>query len=71
MISHEIILHTSKTDYLEEVLVSGSNLSANNLDQFANSILEITKNYDNYLNKIKISLKIKNLIENDVSLKTF
>jgi len=70
-ISHEIIpIIPSKTDYLEEVLVSGSNLSANNLDQFANSILEIIKNYDNYLNKIKISSKkLKNLIENDVLVK--
>ena len=70
-ISHEIIpIIPSKTDYLEEVLVSGSNLSANNLDQFANSILEIIKNYDNFLNKIKISSKkLKNLIENDVLVK--
>ena len=70
-ISHEIIpIIPSKTDYLEEVLVSGSNLSANNLDQFANSILEIIKNYDNFLNKIKISSKkLKYLIDNDILVK--
>jgi hypothetical protein len=70
-ISHEIIpIIPTNSFYLEEVFVPDSYLTASNMDEYTSNILKITKNYNQFLSRIKISSQnLKETINDDILIK--
>ena len=70
-VSHEIIpIVPSNLNYLEDIMVQGSFLTANNLNDFCNKTSYIIKNYSDFIIKIKESSnKLKLSINEDPLIK--
>tara|TARA_B100000902_G_scaffold320303_1_gene312830 strand:- start:492 stop:1736 length:1245 start_codon:yes stop_codon:yes gene_type:complete len=66
-LSHEIPVVIPKgTKFMKNILKYKSFENAKNLDQFANKILKISKNYKYYLNNVKLNSNLlKKMLKND------
>ena len=66
-LSHEIPVVIPKgTKFMKNILKYKSFENAKNLDQFANKILKISKNYKYYLNNVKLNSNLlKKILKND------
>ena len=66
-LSHEIpVVIPEGTKFMKNILKYKSFENAKNLNQYANKILKISKNYKNYLNNVKLNYHIlKKMLKND------